>query len=129
MEIDEYHSGRSAEWGDGQEVGNGYCIDEFCNRNEEHVVAQGESSGEEEVDSVTEDERDTRLEEGEREKWSAVVHTQTPYSIEEGRRNKLNKVPRGNYQLVPIVEDVPLVSLSGSNQREQTIRNAVAFSE
>jgi len=82
--------------------------------NEEQEEGQSDSSMEDEAESETEEVRATHLNEEEREKRSAVLHTQAGYAFFDESREKTDDVIRGNDKGGHIEEEVPEISTSTS---------------
>ena len=99
----------------------------MSDEDEEQNEGQGDSSAEDVEESETEEERDARLDHG--EKRSAVVRTQAGYAFVNGRIKRTDEVTRDDDKRTRIVEEVLDVSISASHQEKRTIRIAVAFSK
>jgi len=112
-----------------KEQGNEDRIEELSVEDEEQEEGKGDSSAEDEEESETEEERDARLDEGERNKYSAVVCTQAGYVFVDERRKKTDEVARGDDKGARIEEQFLVVSTSAGNQEKSTISKAVAFSK
>jgi len=76
-----------------------------------------------------EEERDTHLDEEEREKRSAVVRTQGGYAYVDETGKTTDEVTRGDDKRARIEEEVPDVTTIPSHQDKPTIRKVVACSK
>jgi len=76
-----------------------------------------------------EEERDTCIDEEEREYRSPVRRTQAGYVLVDERWKRMDKVTSGEDKRARIEEEVLEVWMSACNQEKRTTRKAVAFSK
>lgn len=127
-DMDGYNIGRSSGKA-GEDGGNGDGIVKWSDEDEEHEQRQGDSIAEKEKESEMMEESEARIDEEEREKWSAVVHTQAGYAFVVMRWKRTEEVTRGDINKARVEEEVVEASMSTGNQEHGTVRKVVPFSK